>query len=39
MMVEHLQVLLDMPRDARAFFQACEKLCRAQVPDAIRGRH
>ena len=25
-----------MPRDARAFFQACEKLCIAQVPDPIR---
>ena len=36
MTVEHLQVLLDMPRDARAFFQACEKLCRAQVPVPIR---
>ena len=36
MTVEHLQVLLDMPRDAWAFFQACEKLCRAQVPVPIR---
>ena len=32
----HLQVLLDVPRDARAFFRACEKLCRAQVPVPIR---
>ena len=36
MTVEHLQILLDMLRDARAFFQACEKLCRAQVPVPIR---
>ena len=36
MTVEHLQVLFDMPQDARAVFQACEKLCRAQVPVPIR---
>ena len=36
MTVERFLVLLDMPRDARAFFQACEKLCRAQVPVPIR---
>ena len=36
MTVEHLQPLLDMPRDLRAFFQAGEKLCRAQVPTSVR---
>ena len=36
MMVEHLQLLLDMPRDLRAFFQAGEKLSRAQVPSSVR---
>ena len=35
-MVEHLQPLLDMPRDLRAFIQAGEKLSKAQVPSSVR---
>ena len=32
MTVEHLQPLLDAPRDLLAFFHASEQLSRAQVP-------
>ena len=35
MTVEHLP-LLDMPWDLRPFFQAREKLSRAQVPSSVR---
>ena len=34
--VEHLQPLLDAPRDLLAFFHASEQLSRAQVPPSIR---
>ena len=36
MTVKHLQPLLDILRDLRAFFQAGEKLSRAQVPFPVR---
>ena len=35
-MVEHLQPLLDHPRDLRAFLNADEKVSRAHIPPAIQ---
>ena len=37
MTVEHLQPLLDHPRDLHMFFRACEQLARAQIPFAIQA--
>ena len=37
MTVEHLQPLLDHPRDLQRFFRACEQLARAQIPLAIQA--
>ena len=37
MTVEHLQPLLDQPRDLQRFFRACEQLARAQIPLAIQA--
>ena len=37
MTVEHLQPLLDHPRDLQRFFRACEQLARAQIPLTIQA--
>ena len=36
MTVEHLQPLLDHPRDLQAFLNAAEKVSRAHIPPAVQ---
>ena len=36
MTMEHLQLLLDHPKDLRLFFQVAERLARGQVPQDIQ---